>query len=72
MPESRKKLFEYAILLHPKSDDKTKADPPSQILVHPTSVLAFSEKEASMVAATAIEAEFMDRLEEVEIIVRPF
>lgn len=72
---TRKKatLFEYAILLHPLQEDTTKLPPPSEILVERTMILAASEKEAQMIAARAIPDVYAtDRLEEVEIAVRPF
>lgn len=65
-------LFEYAILLHPIQEDTTKAVPPSEILVKPTTILAATPQEAQMVAARAIPDRYIDRLQEVEIAVRPF
>lgn len=68
----RGRLFEYAILLHPITEDTTKAAPPSKILVEPTVILAASVDEAQMVAARAIPEAYIERLQEVEIAVRPF
>ncbi len=69
---TRSSLFEYAVLLHPESKDRTKEPEPSEILVKPTVILAASENEAQMVAARAIPEEYVKRLPEVEIAVRPF
>lgn len=69
------KLFEYAILFHPKvvkdaSGNETQG--PDKILKAPTALLAGTEKEVSMWAAREIPEEYLDKLEEVEICVRPF
>lgn len=67
----RPKLFEYAVLYHPKSkrDDLPQR---SEIVVVPTHVLAKSEQEAVINASRAIPSEHLDHLEDVEIIIRPF
>jgi hypothetical protein len=69
------KLFEYAVLHHPKpkkdlagNEEPTK----SAILTDVTTVLAASSDEVSILAARSIPEEYLDKLEEVEIIVRPF
>lgn len=71
---SKGKLFEYAVLYHPKRT-KEQQDlgtyPKSEILVKPTVVLG-SEAEIPMVAARAIPNSHQDRLEDIEIVVRPF
>lgn len=74
MSEERKKarLFEYAILHHPIPEDMTKTPPPSVLLVEPTTTLAADEKGAFIVASRAIPEGFIDRLQELEIAVRPF
>ncbi len=68
------KLFEYAVLFKPNNEDKGKDDPKEkvEILVDKTSVLASSPEEVSIVAAREIPDAYVERLDEVEIIVRPF
>ena len=66
------KLYQFAVLLHPVSEDETKKAPPSKVLVAPTCILAVGDDEAMIKASRAIPAEYEDRLEEVEIAVRPF
>lgn len=63
------KLFEYALLLHPKEkDEKGK----TTILKSPSTILAKDEKQAGMMIAREIPQEHMDDLERIDIIVRPF
>jgi len=69
------KLFEYAVLHHPVAtkDEKERGEKPkSELIVEVTQVLAFSDKEALMLATRAIPEEFADKLDQVEIAVRPF
>lgn len=69
------KLFEYAILYHPKvvkdvSGNEVQGS--DKILKELTSILANSDKEVAMRAAREIPETYLDKLEEVEICVRPF
>lgn len=72
---SKGKLFEYAILHHPK---KTKAqvetgeDAKSVIVSEPKFMLAGTDNEVSVRAAREIPDKYLDKLEDVEILVRPF
>ena len=69
------KLWEYAILYHPRA---TKADtdegrkPRSLMLRNVTTQLADSQQEVLLLAARNIPAEYTDRIDQVEIAVRPF
>ena len=65
------KLFEYAILYHPTPEEKKKGKK-SEIVVKPTTVIADSEKSANLLAARDIPESYMDKLEQVEICLRPF
>jgi hypothetical protein len=69
------KLFEYAILYHPKAKKDAagnELDPQKSVIVKGlTEVLATSEKEVGMLAAKSIPADYDDKLEDVEILVRP-
>lgn len=69
------KLFEYAVLYHPK----TKKDPQgneitkkSQLLGEVTRVLAENEQEVSILAARSIPEDHLTHLDEIEVVVRPF
>lgn len=69
------KLYEYAVIHHPKvvkdaAGNETQG--PDTLVVAPKHLLAKNEGEVAMRAARAIPEEYTDRLDEVEIVVRPF
>lgn len=69
------KLFEYAILHHPaptKDQQERGEQPKSELLVDLKRVLANNEKEASVMAARDIPESHTDKLDRVEIALRPF
>lgn len=69
------KLFEYAVLYHPKptkeQNDRGET-PKSELLIEPKTVLALSPENVSVLAARSIPENYVDKLDEVEIVVRPF
>lgn len=65
------KIFEYACIHQPKAK-KDEPQPKATLIVDVTRVLAASEQEATIVAARAIPETYLDKLEEVEIVIRPF
>ncbi len=69
---ARGKLFEYAVLYHPRKKEKDEEEKASKVIVDKVSVLASSEQEVSIMAARAIPPEYLDKLQEIEILVRPF
>ena len=72
---ARGKLFEFAVLYHPKTlKDNAQNDitPPSKIIVEKQVALFTSEKEAGLKASRAIPAEYEEKLEDCEVLVRPF
>lgn len=69
------KLFEYAVLYHPKptKEQNERGETPKSILVtEPTVILATSDQEVSIKAAQSIGADYVEKLDDVEIVVRPF
>jgi hypothetical protein len=66
------KLFEYAILLHPKAGKDGQTTGKTTILTKPTTLLAKDEKQVGMLVARQIPEQYVDRLELIEVIVRPF
>ena len=66
------KIFEYAVLYHPPKKDKEEDTKKSVLVVEVQRVLDVTEQEAVMLASRAIPGEYTDKLEFVEIIVRPF
>lgn len=72
---ARGKLFEYAVLYHPKEKKDSNGnveDQASKLLVEPTRVVATDEKSVAIMASKKIPNEYDSKLDLVEIIVRPF
>jgi hypothetical protein len=65
------KLFEYAAILHPTRARKEEGDP-SVILLKPTVCLAVDLNAATVLASRALPEEVLDKLDRVEVAVRPF
>jgi hypothetical protein len=72
---ARGSLFEYAVLYHPTTkrngagEDITE---PSTIVQSPKVVLAKTDKEVGMKAAREVPKEYEDKLDNIEIVIRPF
>ena len=66
------RLFEYAILLHPETDEDGKELGKTTLLKPLSSILAKDEKQVGVLAAREISEEHVEHLERVEIVVRPF
>jgi hypothetical protein len=72
---ARGKLFQYVILYHPKptkEQNERNESPKSTVIVGPKNEVAVEEKHAAMIAAREIPAEYVDRMEDVEVVIRPF
>lgn len=72
---ARGKVFEYAVLYHPKQTKDTAVNdttPARSIIVNPTQTMATNEKEVGLRASRAIPKDFDDRLDDCEVLVRPF
>jgi hypothetical protein len=68
-------LFEYACIYHPrptKDQVDNHTEPPSKMIVEPTRALCVSNKEAGVRAARAIPADYEDKLDDIDVLVRPF
>lgn len=65
------RIFEYAVIYNPNEASVEKGDEP-KLLVDVTVQLAESEKHVEIVASRAIPDEYLTKLDEVEIAVRPF
>lgn len=67
------KVYEYIVWIDEKKDKQTDAVvDPAAIITGPTVVIAKDDGHVSTIAARAIPAEFEDKLERVNITVRPF
>ncbi len=65
------KLYEFVALYHPKKK-KGEEKQKSELIVDIQRVLADSEDEVKILAARAIPEEYADKLDRVELAVRPF
>jgi hypothetical protein len=64
-------LFEFAILLHPKKEDKdNKTDEKTVLVVPPTPYLAKDSNAVALYAAKQIPQEYDDQLDNIEIVVK--
>lgn len=71
MAQNRGRIFEYAVIHHPKK--KKDEDPKkSEIVVDVTRVIAASPEEVGILAARQIPEDYLGKLDEVEIAIRPF
>jgi hypothetical protein len=69
------KMFQYAILFTPlPSEAQVKAGetPKTEVICDITSLLAKDAAQAAMIAARAVPEQYIDKLDQVEIAVRPF
>lgn len=69
---SKPRLFQYAILFHPTTVEKDGARKPSEIVIAPSTILAADENAARMQAIISIPKEYQDKLEQLEVALRPF
>lgn len=65
------KIFEYAIVGHP-SETEIKDGKNTEMLVEPTRVLTADIAGANIIASRKIPDTWLDKLDRVEIAVRPF
>jgi hypothetical protein len=70
------KLFEYAVIYHPKpkkaKEGEEEQSSKSVLVSEVTTVLAASSEEVGILAARSIPEKYLDKLEQVEIVIRPF
>ena len=69
------KLFEYAVIYNPlptKEQVDRGEKPKSELIVDVKRVLSNNDKEAAMLAARDIPETYTDKLDRVEIALRPF
>lgn len=64
-------IFEYAVILHPTKKDKEDGAQ-SKIILPPTHCLANDQNAAVVLASRAIPDEHIDKLDRIEVAVRPF
>jgi len=64
--------FEYMVFVQPKRDKDGEVVEPGEIVIERTTVLRPSESQVEMVASRAIPDKYMDQLDRVRVVVRPF
>lgn len=67
----KKQLYQYAVLFHPTKEEMEKGEK-SKIIVDLKTILASSEKEAAMIASREIPDTYLDKLDQVDVAIRPF
>lgn len=65
------KLFEFGAILHP-TEDQAKDGVKSKLIVDIQRQLASDQSAATLLAARAIPEEYIEDLDRVEVVVRPF
>lgn len=66
------RLFEYAVILQPKEDKDGEEVEPGKVVVEPETILCKDPDQAGMIAARSIPDEFIDKLDRLTVVVRPF
>jgi hypothetical protein len=65
------KLFQYVAFLRP-TEDEAKAGNIGKVIVQPQTILSVNDQAASILASRAIPEEYLDKIDRIEIAVRPF
>jgi hypothetical protein len=71
----RAKLFEYAVLYHPTPTKEQKdngTEPDSKLILGVATMLAVNEQEVGMQIARELDEEYMSKISQIDIIIRPF
>ena len=66
------KLFQYAVIFHPKKEIENKPADKAKLIVEPKTVLAADLNSATLLAARDIPQDYADKLDQCEVAVRPF
>lgn len=68
---SKMKLFQYVIIFEP-TDKEIKEGVKAKVVKDITNVLSAEEKNVAILAAREIPVEYLDKLEQINIAIRPF
>jgi hypothetical protein len=66
------RLYEYAVILQPKTDRDENVVEEAEVVVSPATVLAANDEKAGLLAARAIPETHIDRIDRLTVLVRPF
>jgi hypothetical protein len=69
---SKSKLFQYAIIFHPTEEEVKKHNTKSKLIKELTTVLEKDEKTVAILASRAIPEEYLDKLDQVEVVIANF
>ncbi len=67
MTSTKMKLYEFAVIYIPTEETLKSA-----IIVAPRTALAESQDKAMIIASRAIPDDYMDKLDDLQVVVRPF
>ena len=70
----KKKLFQFAVVYHEVIDkgENKKEEISSKVIIEPSTILAQDEKVALLQVAKKIPDDYQEKLQDVEILLRPF
>lgn len=68
----KSQLFQYAILHNPVIAEEGKVQEKAKVIKGIDTILAKNQEEATIRIAREIPEEYLDKLDEVDIVVRPF
>jgi hypothetical protein len=67
----KQQLFQYAVIWHP-TKEQHEAGKKSKLLVEPKTILSQSKDSAFVLASREIPEQYLDELDQVEVVLRPF
>ena len=65
------KLFQYAAIYYPTKEEEKKGDKP-KVVIEPATILAKDEGVAVLKVARSIPSEYEDKMDQIDIAIRPF
>lgn len=71
MKTQKEKLFEYAVIYYPDEEQRKNGEK-AEVIVHPMTLLAKDAQTAQMKAVKSIPSSYDDRLDQIDIAIRPF
>jgi len=67
----RVKLFQYAAIFHP-SENEMEDGEKAKVIIEPSTVLAKDEQVAVLLIARQLPEAYVEKLDQIEIAIRPF
>jgi len=68
----KQQLFQYAILWHPTEKQMKDEDLKTKLVCEPKTILSESQQSAAMAVAMEIPTEYKTKLDQIEIVLKPF